>query len=128
VTLGCDIQSVDAIRAKSSLLGNRALFTEYECTYVDGKPDPWPTLTGLFCAKEACVKAMSDGASAGDTMSDFGYLQLEIRHAQSGRPEIVPHGRLRDWLEARRLALQVSISHSGAYAMAVACLGRQEEA
>jgi holo-[acyl-carrier-protein] synthase len=116
LTIGCDIQSVLEVRGREVLLGNRALFTPYERTYTRDKDDPWPTLAGLFCAKEACVKALAAGPD------DFGFLEIEIRHREDGRPRVAASGRLGRWLGERGLRLDVSISHSKDYAMAVATL------
>lgn len=115
MTLGSDLQSLVELRKKKDLLGNRAVLTPYERAYCEEKRDPWSTLGGILCAKEACIKALSPLSPPKMTFHD-----LEIRHADDGRPELAPGARLAPWLVERGLRVLVSISHSGDYAMATA--------
>lgn len=115
MTIGSDLQSLSELRQKKDLLGNRAVLTEYERAYCDEKRDPWATLGGILCAKEACIKALSPLSPPATTFLDF-----EIRHRADGSPELRPGERLAPWLRERGLDLHVSISHSGDYAMATA--------
>jgi holo-[acyl-carrier protein] synthase len=114
--IGSDLQCLSELRSKTDLFGNRAVFTAYEREYCKGKRDPWASFGGLLCAKEACVKALA----AFDDAPTITFLDLEIHHAPSGRPTLRPGSRLAAWLDALRLQLSVTISHSGDYAMATA--------
>ncbi|MEZ4241582.1 MAG: holo-ACP synthase [Myxococcota bacterium] len=118
MNVGCDLQSVAELRARPGLLDNGAVFTAYERSYCRSKQDPWPSLGGLWAAKEACLKALSAVEPA-----PFTFPSLEIRHRADGRPVVVAHGALGAWLAERGLGLEVSISHSQEIVMAVACLG-----
>jgi holo-[acyl-carrier protein] synthase len=114
--VGIDLQSITELRGKPSLLGSRAVFTEYERTYCDDKPDRCTSLAGILCAKEACLKLLFGF----DDVPRLTWHDVEIRHAHNGRPIVRAGRRLAGWLAARALALDVSISHSGDYAVATA--------
>lgn len=115
MTIGSDVQSLAELRCKPVLLGNRAIFTPYERAYCESRRDPWASLGGILCAKESCVKALS----AFDPPR-FTFHDLEIRHRHDGRPAIRPGTRLAPWLETAGIGIQITISHSGDYAMATA--------
>ena len=117
--VGIDLQSITELRGRPSLLGSRAVFTEYERTYCDDKPDRCTSLAGILCAKEACLKLLFGY----DDVPRLTWHDVEIRHARNGRPIVRPGRRLAGWLDARALALDVSISHSGDYAVATAIAG-----
>jgi len=114
--VGVDLQSITELRARPSLLGSRAVFTAYERAYCDDKPDRTSSLAGILCAKEACLKLLFGF----DDLPRLTWHDVEIRHAQNGRPIVRAGRRLAGWLAERTLALDVSISHSGDYAMATA--------
>lgn len=117
MTVGCDLQSVAELRGRMGLLDNGAVFSPGERDYVRSKDDPWPTLGGLWAAKEACVKAL-----AAAEPPRFTFPELAIDHLPNGRPVVAPAGGLKRWLDARALRLEISISHSGELAFAVAVL------
>lgn len=102
-SVGIDIQKVDELfpHPIENLKSNTELkevFTLNELSYADGKAAPLDTLTGLFAAKEAIVKA------GGLTLAEL--TAIEIKHCKNGRP-------LHDEFE-------LSISHSEGLAVAVA--------
>ncbi|MEU5919679.1 holo-ACP synthase [Streptomyces sp. NPDC004288] len=100
------------------MLDSGALFTAAERAYVRDRPDPYASLAGLFSAKEACVKALSAmGGAPGHTFPD-----IEVVHGPAGQPRIRPHGPLAAWVRERRLAVELSISHTGGLAGAVVVL------
>ncbi|WP_154855454.1 holo-ACP synthase [Cyclobacterium xiamenense] len=107
--IGTDIEEIRRIerigRDKPNLL--RRLFFPEEWAHALTKPNPWQTLTGIWCAKEAVWKACSNRAK-------FGVRDVCIRHRPSGRPEVWIAGL--DWSEG----IEVSISHTAKYAVAVA--------
>lgn len=79
-------------------------FSEYELTYCFSYKDPAPHLSGIFAAKEAVSKALG--------VKKFPFIGVEIKHATDGKPEVYYAGK--------KLNMSVSISHTGAYAVAVA--------
>jgi holo-[acyl-carrier protein] synthase len=118
--VGCDLQSLVELRRKAGLYGNRSVFTAGERAHCEGKPDPWASFGGLLCAKEACIKALSgfEGVPA------LTFLDLEIEHRPDGRPALRPGARLAGWASELGMHFDVTISHSGDYAMAVVIAAR----
>jgi phosphopantetheine--protein transferase-like protein len=103
--VGIDIEEVAALprvadlRKESFYTQN---FTPAEIAYCILQADPYSSLTGLFAAKEAIVKA--DGQ-----YRNRPFNTMEIGHSAEGRPEFPGIG--------------LSISHAGGMAVAVAVRG-----
>jgi phosphopantetheine--protein transferase-like protein len=112
--IGTDLQSLAEVKSKLGLLTNRAVFTDYERSYMQGKPDPSATLGGIFTAKEACIKALSGYADA----PKITFIDLEIQHEPSGRPLLRPGRRLAPWMRDAGVSLDLTISHSADYVVA----------
>jgi holo-[acyl-carrier protein] synthase len=112
--IGTDLQSLADVRSKLDLLTNRAVFTDYERSYMQAKPDPSATLGGIFSAKEACIKALSGYADA----PRITFIDLEIQHEPSGRPLLRPGRRLAPWMRDAGVSLDLTISHSADYVVA----------
>ncbi|HTT12755.1 MAG TPA: holo-ACP synthase [Burkholderiaceae bacterium] len=72
-------------------------------------------LATRFAAKEAVSKALGLGMRHPMT-----WRAAEILNAPSGKPIVVTHGALHDFVVARRLKLHVSVTDERAYAMAYA--------
>jgi phosphopantetheine--protein transferase-like protein len=101
--IGIDIQSISELfpetlptdlKVDDELL---QIFTTKELSYAQSKPKPKETLTGLYAAKEAIFKS---------TSTHKNFLQIEILPNSNGKPCVEN--------------FEVSISHSGEYAIAVA--------
>ncbi len=117
--LGTDIVEVARI---SDMLARFAgsfeerVFTEEEIAYCRRMKEPAVHFAGRFAAKEAAMKALGTGWSGG-----VGWKHIEV--TSSGPPAVRLSGRA---LEIARAAggdsMRVSISHAGAYAVAVAAL------
>lgn len=107
--IGTDIEEIRRIerigRNKQNLL--RRIFYPEEWAYAVTKPNPWQTLTGIWCAKEAVWKACSGNGN-------FEIRDVCIAHRPSGKPEVRIEGM--DPL----IGVAVSISHTMTYAVAVA--------
>ncbi len=72
-------------------------------------------LATRFAAKEAVSKAIGLGLR-----SPMTWRAVEILNAPSGKPKVVAHGALADFLHARRLRLSVSVTDEQTMAMAFA--------
>jgi holo-[acyl-carrier protein] synthase len=72
-------------------------------------------LATRFAAKEAVSKALKLGMRTPMT-----WRAVEIVNAPSGEPVALAHGALAQWLEARALALHVSLSDERGVAVAYA--------
>ncbi len=111
--IGIDTVRVSRIKSAngSDAFKNR-VFTVREQVYCDGAACPEQSYAGMFCAKEAAVKALGCGFGKGVMPSD-----IEICHNDSGAPTLKLFG-LAETLRAERAA-HVSISHDGDHAIAV---------
>ncbi len=117
IGLGTDIVSIKRmaqVQRKHEKVLSRIL-TPYEQSWVNARTD---RLSGCFAAKEAALKAMGTGLSAGISWQD-----MEVRHTSQGAPEIHFYKRAEE-----RLALLgvnhvfVSISHEREFAVATVIL------
>lgn len=87
------------------------VFTATEQSYCDGKANGAQSYAGIFCAKEAAVKALSIGFGSGVMPSD-----IEVVHGESGAPRLNFYGGAAE--KFKPYAASVSISHDGDYAIA----------
>ncbi len=103
LSIGVDLQSKTEmfpdqtldLKSDETLL---KIFTLKEISYAENKPDPYLTLTGIFCAKESIIKASS--------LKTNKLNEIEINVNKEGKP----------YYEGFHL----SISHSLDFAIAVA--------
>ena len=116
--LGADVVEVAQVARSIATFGERYLrrvFTERELAYctAEGR-DPAPPLAARFAAKEATCKALR----VGDARLDWRWIEIVRR--PDGGSEILLHRGMRSLARRRgTLALGVSMSHDGAYAIAV---------
>lgn len=111
--IGIDLVHIPRIRkAIESEAFVMRVFTENERAYAAARPDAAESYAGMFCAKEAAVKAFKSGF-CGEVMP----LDIEITHDPSGAPSVVPRGKTAAKFADR--IIEVSISHDGDYAVAV---------
>lgn len=123
VGMGTDIVEVERISAGLERFGPRyaaKILSPAELALLapGGGLPPAVRLAGRFAAKEAAVKALGTGFSAG-----IGLHDVEILADAGGRPLLSLAGRARMRLQqlgAR--SLHVSISHERHYAVAVVIL------
>lgn len=76
-------------------------------------------ITALFCVKEAVMKALGMGAKSGVVFKD-----VQLSHEKSGKPFVVLHGKalakFNECFAGKKI--EISISHTEAYATAIAIL------
>lgn len=110
--IGIDIESIHRIESlltkKPKIIGK--FFTAYEWEYAHSKAKPAQTLAGIWCAKEAVIKALTN-------ISLIEITEVEIRHSSSGAPYVM---FLTDQSLINEYAIHISISHSVDYATAIA--------
>ena len=116
--MGQDIQSIEEFREKSALLNSLAFFSKYEHQYVEAKPKPISSLTGIICAKEAFIKALSGIPN----VPKYSFSDFEIKHLENGRPYVCTYNNLEKWCKENNLKIDISISHSSNLACATAVL------
>ncbi|OLY80881.1 Fatty acid synthase subunit alpha [Smittium mucronatum] len=100
-------------------------FTPAEIEYCQSRPDPQSSFTGKWCAKEAVIKSVSSFNPNIPRVWNQGeaapLIEIEILTSESGAPSVIFHGSAKQAaLTAGVSSVKVSISHSGAYAGAVA--------
>lgn len=109
ISVGTDIEDISRFRrllaAKPGILFK--LFTKYEWEYASGK-DQSQTLAGIWCAKEAVVKAFFN-------YSSLDIRDIEIQHHQKGAPYV---SNIRSFCLYQDFDISISISHTKTYATA----------
>jgi holo-[acyl-carrier protein] synthase len=117
--IGTDICDVRRIRATFERHGERfaqRILSDAELNTWKARSARWPDrgvsyLATRFSAKEAFSKAIGTGMHL-----PMSWRYCEISNAPSGKPQIVLHGALKTWFEARQLTAQVSVSDETDYA------------
>jgi holo-[acyl-carrier protein] synthase len=117
VGTGVDIVETSRIEAALQKHGERfarRIYTPAEMAYCEKFKNRAERLAARFAAKEAAFKALGTGLREG-----VHWLDVEITHLASGKPELILRGR------AEEIACQmgvtrtaVSISHSDRYVIA----------
>ncbi len=114
--IGIDTVHIPRIeRAVKSAAFKERVFTENERNYCESRPHPAASFAGIFCAKEAAVKALKRGFGSGIMPCD-----IEIDHDKRGTPVFKACGKAAILLSS--FSVDVSISHDGEYAVAVVML------
>jgi holo-[acyl-carrier protein] synthase len=120
--LGVGVDLVDLARVARLLesKGEQAMtrfFTDEERTYLATRPDPTGHAAARIAAKEAVYKALQALPGA----RGVGWREIEVTRDSDGRPAIRLHGSAeRLSQECGGLRIQVSLTHSGTSAGAVA--------
>ena len=97
----------------------RRLFTPGEIAYCDKFKNRAERFAARFAAKEAAFKALGTGWGEG-----VRWLDVEVTHQLSGKPELVLTGRAKEVARKLRVTrMSVSISHSDRYVVAVVIFG-----
>ena len=111
--IGIDIEDIARFEKiyvrKNQVL--RRLFSIYEWEYAQKKIKPCQTLAGIWCAKEAVVKAFS-------TIELLSIKDVNVRHLENGSPYVI----FINSKNAQKYEVNISISHSKQYATAIAAI------
>jgi phosphopantetheine--protein transferase-like protein len=107
-----EIYFVDEIKLQF-LLNQDNLFSPDEKNYCLKKPTPLLSVAGLWCAKQAFIKATNKMG-----FFDFNYLDLEIRHSFNGQPKILLKNTLAQQFRKQSINVEVTISHTKMLAVA----------
>lgn len=119
--IGIDTVHIPRIKkAVESDAFKERVFTETERAYCEGRARPDASYAGIFCAKEAAVKALKRGFGGGIMPSD-----IEIDHDSHGTPVFKACGKAA--LLLSDFNVDVSISHDGDYAVAVVMLSDRKD-
>ena len=117
--IGTDICDIRRIRASLDRHGERfaqRILSDGELATWTERSARWPDrgvsyLATRFSAKEAFSKAIGLGMRLPMT-----WRHCEIAKAASGKPEVVLHGALKDWFDARELTAHITVSDETDYA------------
>ena len=117
--IGTDICDVRRMRASLERHGERfaqKILSDGELATWQARSARWPDrglkyLATRFSAKEAFSKAIGLGLRL-----PMRWADCEIINVASGKPEIVLHGALKAWFEARQLTAHVSVTDETDYA------------
>ncbi len=117
VGTGVDIVDTPRIRQAFERYGERfskRLYTPGEIAYCEKFKNKAERYAARFAAKEAAFKALGTGWREG-----VRWLDVEVRHLPSGKPELLLSGRAGEL--ARQMGVTrsaVSISHTDGYVVA----------
>ncbi len=117
--IGTDICDVRRIRASLDRHGDRfaaKVLAERELATWKARSARWPErgiryLATRFSAKEAFSKAIGLGMRMPMT-----WKLCEIANERSGKPQIILHGVLQEWFEARHLSAHITVTDETDYA------------
>ena len=117
--IGTDICDIRRIRASLERHGERfaaRVLSDAEYRVWQARSARWPErgvryLATRFSAKEAFSKAIGLGLRMPMT-----WKHCEIANAPSGKPQLVLHGALKAWCEARHLHAHITLSDESDYA------------
>jgi len=112
MSVGCDLEEIARFsRLLRSARFMAETFTAAERAHIAASVRPARSAAGIWCAKEACAKALGRGL--------YGLLPQELSVTWDGRgaPRLTLCGAAAKAFPGVRLCL--SVSHSGGYAMAV---------
>ncbi|NBX55454.1 MAG: holo-ACP synthase [Betaproteobacteria bacterium] len=127
--IGTDICDVRRIRQSLDKHGERfaaKILADAEMQTWRNRSARWPErgvryLATRFSAKEAFSKAIGLGMRMPMT-----WRLCEIAKLPSGEPQVVLHGALKDWCNARRLVARVSVSDETDYAVSFVVVEQME--
>lgn len=116
VGIGVDLVKISRIdKAGKSHPGFlERVFTEQERAYCSKQKFPAQHYAGRFAAKEAVLKAIGTGWSAGIKWTD-----MEVLHGEGGGPIVNISGRVKDLMDLKGVKqILLSYSHDEGYAVA----------
>jgi holo-[acyl-carrier protein] synthase len=118
--IGTDIIEIGSIQKamEQSKRFAQRVFTENEISYCENKPNKYQHYAVRFAAKEALMKALKTGWNNG-----IQWKQIEVLNQAGGAPVLFVSGKTKERLdEAGITTIEVSLSHSEQYAIAMVCV------
>ncbi len=117
VGTGVDIVETSRLEAALERHGERfarRIFCPAEIAYCEKFKQKSERYAARFAAKEAAFKALGTGWGEG-----VRWLDVEVTHQPSGKPELLLHGRAQTLAQDMGVVrMSVSISHSDRYVIA----------
>jgi holo-[acyl-carrier protein] synthase len=114
--IGLDLLEIDRLeRALERRPGLAVrLFTDRERAYAAARARPGQHLAARFCAKEAVAKALA--------LDGWSFRDVEVVNDAGGVPSVTLHGAVAARAAALGVDVQISLTHTGTSAGAVAIL------
>lgn len=114
--IGIDITQISRFEKVDSSAFRHKVFLLEEREYLK-KQNSLESVAGMYCAKEAVLKALGSGIGNG-----VGFSQIKITHNQFGQPEVELFDNAKALLETLGQKIFVSITHDAGVAVAVAVI------
>lgn len=110
--IGIDIENVKRFKKINNHLIER-VYTKNEIEYCNLRANPHIHFAGVWCAKEAVVKALNDLSLA--------VSEIEILHRDNGAPYVNITTKLQKYFDENKIKnIHISISHTKNIATAIA--------
>ncbi|MBQ8522332.1 MAG: holo-ACP synthase [Clostridia bacterium] len=112
--VGIDIENIERFKNLSQHLIAR-VYTINEINYCQSRSNSHIHFAGIWCAKEAVVKALND--------LSLTVSEIEILHKPSGAPYINITPKLQQYFESKNIKnIHISISHTDTVATSIAMI------
>ncbi len=117
--VGIDIESATRFKNWSEQNLNR-VFSKTEICYAKKFKNFYEHLAGFYCVKEALVKALNN--------KTLKFNEIEVLHTQTGKPYVSLNQQIKSQLSLSNFnEIEISISHSQGFAVAVVLLNKTKE-
>lgn len=113
--IGIDVIEIERIEKLKGDAFYKRLFTTAEMEYIASRNYSAQTISGLYAAKEAVLKALGSGIGYGAS-----FQQINITHTSQGQPQVEVSGKCAENLEKIGERICLSISHTDKLAVAIA--------
>lgn len=112
------IDALDIVRVQKFIENERFLtrfFTEYEAKYITSTINKTMRMAGIFCAKEAFLKALGVGLKGGIALNE-----IEVNHDAKGKPYLKLSDNAQKLTKMMNVKdIQISISHTNTTSYAI---------
>ena len=118
--VGVDVELCSSVNVENDTFVERN-FTKAEIEYCQSRPDRQASFAGRWSAKEAVFKAISSYGKIASEGAAAPLDEIEIVSDDVGAPQVVLSGKAKSAASSAGIKnINVSISHSGGYSVAVA--------
>lgn len=112
--VGIDIEKINKFQNKTINFYEK-IFTTQEIEYVKKYKFPAQHYAGIFCAKEAVMKALGHG------MDEINFKDIEVYHDNKNKPFVKLQNKAEKYFLSIGKEIHISISHTQTIATAI-CL------
>lgn len=110
--VGIDIENIDRFKNIDKHFKER-VYTNQEIAYCEKNINSYINFAGIWCAKEAVIKAL--------TGLNLAIDEIEILHHKNGAPYVNITDKIKQYLVQQNLRdIHISISHTNSIATAIA--------